>query len=394
VSTVEIPLPPQIGILGQRARAVGILGAILCLVGVFTNPDQFYRSYLFGYLFWIGVAIGSLSLLMIHHLSGGVWGLGIRRILEAASRTLFFGVLLFVPVWLGVGRLYSWSHAEVVASDPLVQQKAAYLNLPFFTARALFFFACWSLLAFFLSKWSLERDRTNDPRLSDRLQGLSGGGLVLAGLTITFASVDWAMSLNPHWFSTIYGMLFMIGQVLSALAFVILLIAMIGHEKPLVDVISRESVHDLGKLLLAFVMLWAYVGVSQLIIVWSANLPEEIPWYIQRFEGGWRVIAVVLILFHFALPFLMLLSRELKRNVRALALVAAGLLAVRLLDLYWLIAPDLQGHGSHGFHPHWLDLVAPAAIGGLWIALFERELRSRPLLTPGDPELSELFGKL
>ena len=393
MSATPIPLPPQLGVLGQRARAVGMLGAMLCLVGLFTNPDQFYRSYLFGFLFWVGVAVGSLWLLMIHHLSGGVWGLGIRRILEAASRTLFFGVLAFAPVWLGIGRLFSWSHADVVARDPLVQQKAAYLNVPFFTARALFYFACWSLLAHFLSKWSLERDRTNDARFSERLQGISGGGLVLLGLTITFSAVDWAMSLNPHWFSTIYGVIFMVGQVLSALAFVILLIAMIGHEKPLVDVISREVVHDLGKLLLAFVMLWAYMGVSQLIIVWSANLPEEIPWYIQRFEGGWRVIAVLLLVFHFALPFLMLLSRELKRNVRALALVAAGLFAVRLLDLYWLIAPDLQGHGSHGFHLHWLDVVAPVAIGGLWIALFERELRSRPLLTPGDPELAELLGK-
>ncbi|MGE0452290.1 MAG: hypothetical protein AB7O37_06165 [Vicinamibacteria bacterium] len=393
MSATPIPLPPQLGVLGQRARAVGILAAVLCLVGAFTNPDQLYRSYLFGFLFWVGVAVGSLGLLMIHHLSGGVWGLGIRRILEAASRTLFFGVLAFAPVWLGIGRLFSWSHADVVARDPLVQQKAAYLNVPFFTARALFYFACWSLLAHFLSKWSLERDRTNDARFSERLQGISGGGLVLLGLTITFSSVDWAMSLNPHWYSTIYGVLFMVGQVLSALAFVILLIALIGHEKPLVDVISREAVHDLGKLLLAFVMLWAYMGVSQLIIVWSANLPEEIPWYIQRFEGGWRVIAVLLLVFHFALPFLMLLSRELKRNLRALALVAGGLFAVRLLDLFWLIAPDLQGHGSHGFQLHWLDLVAPTAIGGLWIALFERELRSRPLLTPGDPELAELLGK-
>jgi len=285
----------------------------------------------------------------------------------------------------------------VVAADPILRQKQTYLSVPFFIGRTVAYFAIWGGLAYLLSRWSLERDRTGDARIGGRLQGLAGGGLVALVLTVTFASVDWAMSLNPHWFSTIYGVLFLVGQALSAIAFVIMLVAHMGEEDPFAEVISKEAVHDLGKLLLAFVMLWAYISVSQLIIVWSANLPEEIPWYIQRFEGGWGVVGVLLVLFHFALPFLLLLSRELKRSARALASVALGLFVVRFLELYWLIAPDLQGHGtpggSHGFHPHWMDLAAPIALGGIWVALLVRELKSRPLLTPGDPELQQMLAE-
>lgn len=386
-------LPPQFGRLAAKARPAALVAGLLWAVGAVLGPDQALRSYLFAFLFWVGVAIGCQSILMIHHLSGGHWGLGIRRILEAGSRTLRYAWLGFLPVALGLGRLFPWMHPA--PDDALVQKKLVYLNAPFFLGRAAFYFACWALLAHFLSKWSLERDRGGDARLSDRLQGLSGGGLVLMGLTITFASVDWAMSLNPHWYSTIYGMLFMVGQTLSALAFVIVLVALAGDERPLDAVISRESVHDLGKLLFAFVMLWAYVSLSQFLIVWSGNLPEEIPWYVQRLSGGWQYVALILVFFHFVLPFLLLLSRDLKRNARVLAMVALGVFSVRLLDLFWLVAPDFQAHGeaAAGLAVHWLDVVAPVFLGAVWLAAFVRELASRPLLTPGDPELQEILAE-
>jgi Ni/Fe-hydrogenase subunit HybB-like protein len=215
------------------------------------------------------------------------------------------------------------------------------------------------------------------------------------GLTITFSAVDWAMSLAPHWFSTVYGLLFMVGQVLSAMALVIVALALFGHHKPLVDVARPDVVHDLGKLMLAFIMLWAYLNLSQFLIVWSGNLPEEIPWYLQRLHGGWQYLALVMVVFHFVLPFLLLLSRDLKRDARLLALVAAGVLVARLVDLFWLIAPDLQGgHGAsahHGLSVHWLDFAAPIGMGGLWIAAFARELRGRPLLPLGEPELTEFI---
>lgn len=392
MSEPKVALPPQLEEIARRARPLAVGGGLLWMIGGLMNSEQGLRSYLFAFLFWIGVAIGCQSILMIHHLSGGHWGLGIRRMLEAGSRTLRYAWVAFLPLALGLSKLYPWTHPD--PNDALLQKKLVFLNAPFFLARAAFYFACWALLAHLLSKWSLERDRTSDPRYTDKLQGLSGGGLVLMGLTITFASVDWAMSLNPHWFSTIYGILFMVGQALSALSFMIVLVALAGQEKPLDSVISKESVHDLGKLLFAFVMLWAYISLSQFLIIWSANLPEEVPWYIQRLSGGWQYIALALVAFHFALPFVLLLSRNLKRNARVLARVAGGVFLVRLLDLFWLIAPDFQGHGAaahHGLTVHWLDLVAPLFLGGLWLLLFTEELRSRPLLTPGDPELDELL---
>jgi hypothetical protein len=387
-----IPVPAFIDTLQRRALAVGGLATVVALAGAFLSPGQFLRSYLVAYLFWWGIASGCLSLTMIHHLTGGVWGLGIRRILEAWTRTLPFGALLFLPIALGAGQLYPWAHAT---DDPIILAKAAYLNLPFFLARTVFYFAVWSGLAFFLNRWSLATDSAPDPETTRRLRGISGSGLVLQALTVTFASVDWAMSLNPHWFSTIYGVLFLVGGALSALSFTIVLVARIGQERPLREAITVTAVHDLGKLMLAFTMLWAYVNLSQFLIIWSANLPEEIPWYLARLQGGWQYLAVVLALFHFALPFLLLLSRDLKRNAGLLGTLALAMLAVRVIDLFWLLAPDLQGHsaGPVSLHLHWLDFVLPVAIGGIWLGLFAWQLKGRPLLPLGDPELREMLGE-
>ena len=382
-------VPPQLDRLQRRAAGAAAVGILVLLFGLFLNPTQFFRSYLLGFLFWIGIGVGCLSILMIQYLSGGAWGVVIRRILEAGARTLRFAALFFLPLAFGLPRIYEWAGPEA-AHDEILRHKSLYLNPAFFLGRAAFYFLAWGALSHFLSKWSLEMDRNPDPRLSQRLEALSGGGLVLMGLTITFSAVDWAMSLDPHWFSTIYGMLFMIGQALSALAMVIVLIALIGNEPPLLGVLRRTTVHDLGKLLLAFVMVWAYFSFSQFLIVWSGNLPEEIPWYIRRLGPGWRWLALALVVFHFFLPFLLLLSRDLKRNARALGLVAGGVLLIRLVDLFWLVGPSMQGHG-HGFSVHWLDLAAVVAVGGAWLWIFAGQLKDRPLLPLGEPELREML---
>jgi hypothetical protein len=369
-----------------RALWLGVAGLLLSVLVAFFNPTQFFRSYLFGFLFWLGVALGCLAVLMIHHLTGGGWGLGIRRSLEAATRTFPLLAILFLPLLLGRQSLFIWARADEVAHSELLQHKALYLNWPFFLIRATFYFIAWVVLSHYLNKWSLEQDQKGDPRTTRWLQLLSGPGLVLFGLTVTFASIDWVMSLDPEWFSTLFGMAFMEGQALTGVAFIIAVAALLSRYEPLSRVFTPSHFHDLGKLLLAFVMIWAYLAFSQFLIIWSGNLPEEIPWYVRRLQGGWQWVGLGLVLFHFGLPFLLLLSRSLKRSADTLVRVAWVVLFMRLVDLYWLIAPELQ---RGGWHLHWLDLVAPLGVGGLWLAFFFQQLKNRPLLALNDPGLKE-----
>jgi hypothetical protein len=381
-------LPSAIARLERTALPVGLAGLAVCAAGFFLAPDQFYRSWLYGFLFWSGLSLGCLSLSLISHLTGGMWGLLIRRFLEAGTRLFPLLAVLFVPVAAGLGRLYPWTHP---GDDSVLLHKAAYLNVPFFLGRAAFYFAVWILLARFLNRWSLELDRGVSGAVTGRLRGLSGGGLVLLGLTITFAAFDWGMSLAPHWFSHIYGVLFMVGQALSALALMIVCVARTAGEPPVRDAVRPKTVQDLGKLMLAFTMLWAYVNLSQFLIVWSGNLAEETPFFLHRLQGGWQVAAVVLLVFHFVFPFLLLLSRDLKRDARLLGGLASWMLLMRLLDLYWLVGPDLLGHGQGPvpFTLHWLDLAAVAGLGGLWLFFFARQLGSRPILPVGEPGVAE-----
>ena len=372
---------PEVGRMQRRALGVGIAALALCVAGAIASPAQFFRSYLFGYLFWTGVALGCLAIVMLQHLSGGAWGMVIRRMLESGSRTLPLMALLFLPLVPGIRQLYGWARP-----DNAISHQAAYLNVPFFLFRALLYFLVWLSIAYFLNRWSREQDRTGDLRLARRLQLLSGPGLVLYGLTATFAAIDWVMSLEPHWYSSIFGILIIGGQALSAMAFIIVVAVLLAQHEPLSGVLLPSHFNDLGKLLLTFVMLWAYFAFSQLLIIWSGNLPEEIPWYLHRLHSGWRWVGVLLILFHFALPFVLLLSRDLKRNARALALLAVGVIFMRLVDLFWLTAPEFWP-GS--FHLHWMDIAAPVGIGGVWLAVFAWQLRGWPLLPIGDRYLEK-----
>jgi hypothetical protein len=376
----------------RSALVVGAAAAVVSILSgfAFAGAEQFFRSYLTAFMLWLGIALGSLTILMLHHLTGGAWGMVIRRHLEAATRTLPFLTIAFLPILGAMPVLYIWARPDVVAGDPVLQAKQPYLNVPFFVVRAAMYFAIWNALAYVLNRWSREQDEGGPrPVGSERkFRQLSAPGLMAYGLTITFASVDWVMSLDPHWFSTIFGVLFMGGQGLAGLAFAIVALAITSRHQPLSEVVEPSHFHDLGKLLFAFVMLWAYFGFSQFLIIWSGNLPEEIPWYIERLHGGWGAIALLVAMGHFVVPFLFLLSREVKRNRRTVAAVAFALIVMRLIDLVWMISPR---PGHHGFPVHWLDVTLPVALGGFWIALFARELTKRRLLPVNDPYFEEVF---
>jgi hypothetical protein len=384
-------LIPELAGLQRRFLLAGAAGAAISLVGLFLNATQFFQSYLMAYMFVLGLTLGSLALGMVHQLSGGAWGVVIRRPIGAASRVLPVLTLLFIPIALGMPHLYEWTHADVVARDEVLLHKRAYLNVPFFLIRAAIYFAVWNVFSYLLNKWSLEQDRTGDPRLSRRMQKLSGGGLVAYGLCVTFASFDWLMSLEPHWFSTIYGVLIMGGQGLSAMAFLITILVWLARRKPLSDFVVPGHYHDLANLMLAFVMLWAYFSFSQYLIIWSGNLPEEISWYMHRLQTGWRFIALMLVVFHFAAPFVLLLSRAIKREPDMIIKVAIGVLAARLLDLFWLIAPEFH---RNGISVSWMDIVLPMTLISIWIGCFMWQLRGRAILPVYDPEFEEALGPI
>jgi len=377
-------VPSEVSRLQRLALIVGGVFLVLLMVGALLDRAQFFHSYLVGYIFWVGITVGSLSLLLLQYLTGGAWGLLIRRVLEAATQTLPLMALLFIPIILGAHYIYPWTNHEEMSKTPALEQKARlYLNVPLFTVRAIVYFAVWILIAFLLNKWSRQQDIKNDRQLSRRTRMLGGPGLAVMVLTITFASVDWAMSLNPEWFSTIYGLLFVVAWALSAMAFVIAVMALLINREPLAGLMRPNHFQDLGKLMLALVMLWAYFAFSQFLIVWSGNLPEEIQWYLPRVKGGWGVIALIVIFFHFAFPFLLLLSASLKRNARKLLLLASLILVMRLIDFFWMIAPEFS---PQRFHVSWMDFVAPIGIGGVWLALFALQLSKRPLIPVNDTQ--------
>ena len=381
---------PALARLQNRGLILGVIGLVAAVAGFVVNRDQFFQSWLIGFLFCLGLSLGSLGLLMLQHLSGGQWGLVGRRVFEAAARTMPLVALLFVPILFAMPTLFMWARPEVVAGDKILQAKASYLNVPFFTGRAVFFFAFWILASWLLTKWSAAQDRgeeSTDPAGMVRFRTLSAPGLLFLILTLTFAMTDWVMSLDPHWFSTIFGLMFTAGFGLSAFAFTILVLAIVGPEGALAGRLKPRHFHDLGKLLLAFTMLWAYLNFSQFLIVWSGNLPEEIPWYIERMRGGWGVISIALIVGHFFVPFLLLLSQSLKKS-KWLPRLAIFILAMRLLDTIFLIGPSWE---HHGFPIHWSNIAVPAGLLGVWLFLFTRNLQQRALMPLNDPHLKEAF---
>ena len=394
--TENEPLHPLLERIQRPALLVGGGGVLLCLVGLLINThhrEQFFRSWLLAYLFWLGIPLGSCAILMLQHLTGGGWGLALRRPLEAAARTLPLMALLFIPLFFGLGKLYIWTSDGAARGVESSALRAHYLTTGFFIARTIFYFILWIGLAFILNLWSKREDRDPDPALARRFQLLSSGGLLIYCLTVTFASIDWVMSLDPHWYSTIFGLIFIVGQALNSLALMTALLALLATRPPLNKIVTADHFHDLGNLLLAFTMLWAYMQFSQFLIIWSGNTAEEIPFYIYRTHRGWQAVALILIIFHFFIPFILLLNRRTKRTPKILAMGGLAIVVMRLVDLFWIIVP----HHAQGRHleapypiPHWLDLAAIAAIGGIWVWWFIAQLRKTALVPLNDYRLAEV----
>jgi hypothetical protein len=391
--------PPVADIDARKSRAliVGAVGLVLCALGFFLDRGHFFRAWLISFWLFLGISLGSLAFVMIQHLTGGQWGV-FRRVFEASSRVLPLLAILGLPILLGVQDLYPWAHPDLVAKDEILRHRALYLNTGFFVVRYVIYFAVWIGFATLLNNLSAKQD-DGDVSVNIRLQRLSGAGLVAYAIAVMFAGIDWIMVLNPHWYSTLFGFLSMGGHGLEALSFTIIVSAFLVKREPFLGFLKPHHFHDLGKLSLAFVMLYAYFNFSQYLLTYAANLVEEVPYMMARVQHGWQFLAIFLVVFHFILPFLFLLNRDLKRRPHRILWLAAWILFARWADIVMLVSPEFASTGqnlhfvgeeaeSH-FFLHWLDLAAPLAIGGLWLWMFFTQLAKRPLLPIGDPYLYE-----
>ena len=389
---LDLTAPPVVKTIAQRSLIVGVVFGIVAVILALKSPDEFYRAYLLGFMCWLGVALGSMAILMIRHLTGGGWGMVIRRILGAAMRTVPLLAVLFIPVILGIKKLYIWAQPLENITDKHLREHLeditkTYLTTNGFIVRAIFYFAIWNLLSFLLSHWSKQTDHAGAPDNTDRFKVVAGPGLILYGFTISFAAIDWVMSLDPSWISTIFGLVVLIGQVLSAMCFAVVVERILYNYKPMSEMLKPDFVHDHGKWMLAFTMVWAYFNYSQWLIIWAGNLPAEITYYIRRLNGGWGSVGLFIVIFHFVVPFGILLSRSFKRNIRKLVWLATWLLLMRYLDLFWIIEPNFSKTLTFTL----ADVVVPIAIGGFWLAYFFRNLGALPLLPVYDPSAVEVL---
>ena len=382
----EPALAPALARWQRVALVVGVLGLALSGVGAFLDPRQAAFSYLFGIVFWTGLSLGMLCILMMHALTNGGWGFVIRRFLEAGSYILPLMALLFVPIFAGLGYLYPWTDPNVVAHNEAIRNKHLYLNIPALAVRMVVAFGFWSVAAWLLNRWSFAQDRTPDVSYTRRARALAAPGLVAFALITSMAIIDWIMVLEKDWYSTVFAPQVIIGQILVAFAFCSVLLSFVRPYLPWRGVVKTEHFHSLGNFLLAFTMMWAYLAVSQLIIIWSGNLPHEIEWYLHRVAGGWKPVAIFLGLFHFAVPFFVLLGRENKENIRVLRGVAVGIIFVHAVEVFWQIEPS---HSQGGLSISWMHFTAFLGIGGVWLAAFLGRLKNHARLPSNDPRFEE-----
>ena len=361
---------------------VGIAALAITLVGLFTDAAHFWQSYLFAYVFWSGLTLGCLGIFFLHNVVGGNWGVAIRRLVESGLQTLPLVLLFVVPIFFALGVLYKWTDATYRAEHFATGHKAVYMNPTFFIIRTVLYFLIWWFSGSRILKMANEHDRTGDHSLFLKIKRRSAPALLIYVVTTTYAFIDWIMSLEPDWYSTIYGWMFTVGMVIMTFSFLLALLVLLSKREPFASFLTRQHYHDIGNLMLAFTMLWAYMSFAQFLIIWAENLPDEIPWYVRRFSGGWGYIAWTIAIFHFCVPFYLLLLRFVKKNPSRLRTLAIWIIIMHALDVFWIVEPAFR---QRGLEVYWTDAAAWIALGGIWLAVYIRNLKSRPLLASQDP---------
>jgi len=392
INKADLMAPPVVESLQTRSMFIGLVGAAATVAGAFLAPNDFFSAYLTAFMAALSLSLGCMSILMLYHLVGGKWGTVIRRILEAGMMTLPLMAALFIPILFNLPRLYEWARPEELAKNVKLADLAhSYLNASGIGVRYAIYFVLWLLMAFLLNRWSTAQDSEQARNQSTlKFRAVSAVGLVIYSLSFSFAIIDWVMSLQARWISTIYGLIYIAGAALSTYCFAVITETIRGKAKPMSGYLKSTEVHDHGKFMLAFVMVWAYFNFSQWLIIWSGNLPDEIPWFLRRINGGWGYVAMSLVVFHFAVPFALLLSQRLKKQTSTLVRVAALLIFMRIVDIFWHIEPAQSLHHDT-FHISWTLFASLAGIGGLWMAFFFRNLRARPLLAVYAPQTLRLL---
>jgi hypothetical protein len=380
--------------LQKPVLVVGIVALVACVTPALMNhayAEQFFRSYLIGFTLVVGASVGALALLMIQYLTGGVWGILIRRQLEGAAKSIPLLAVAFLPILFGLDHIYAWAGPEAAKSE-ILRHKAAYLSFTPFLVRAIIYFVSWSLFAYLLTRWDRRYEQTGDPWVALRMRGLSGFGLVFLAFSVTFAAVDWMMSLEPGWYSTMYPVNVICGDLLSAMALSIVLLVAVARVSPVSEAALPLHFRDLGNLMFAFVILWAYTVFSEFLLIWYGNIREEVPFHLKRMQGGWGFVSIALIALHFFLPFFLLLLRAIKDKPGRLAGVALLILFMRVIDYYWKIIPSFGEAGHPAVSVHWMDIVAVVGLAGVWLFFVIGSIRKGPLLPMYEPFVQKALG--
>ena len=371
---------------GTIPLVIGIVGLALSLIGYLVDPKQFFFSYLTAFTFWCTLGLGGLFFVMVHYLTNSTWSVVLRRLAENIMYILPVLAIFAIPVLLGIGDLYHWSHHNVVQSDHILKGKSGYLNVPFFVIRVVIYFAVWVVLSRHLYRLSLRQDREGDESTQRRATKASAPGMILFAVTISFFSFDLIMSLDPHWYSTIFGAYIFSGSYLGMLSLLTVYLVMLKSKNVLNDAVTSEHFRDLGKLIFAFIIFWGYMAFSQYLLIWYANIPEETQWFLSRWVGSWKAVSLVLVFGHFVIPFFVLFPMEIKKNLPVMLAVGIWMLFMHWVDIYWLVMPTLH---DQGVHISWIDPVTMLGIGGIFLWRFIRLTVSQPLVPVNDPRLKQ-----